>query len=336
MFEGLGLRHRVIQAPMAGVSTPALAAAVSAAGGLGAVALGALDASGSREAITRTCAMTDAPFAVNLFCHAPPRRDPAREAEWLERLAPEFRGYGAAPPRQLGEIYRSFRVSPDMLALLVARCPAVISFHFGLPDADQIAALRGAGVRTMLATATSAQEARMIAAAGLDGIVVQGWQAGGHRGVFDPEAEDARMETLPLLRALAGVGLPLIAAGGIMSRSDARAAIEAGAVAVQCGTAFLLADEAATPAPHRQAMAVGRTIMTRAISGRLARGLVNRWVAFDAARAPDYPVAYDAAKALHAAALAHGESGYGAYWAGTGAAQAVARPAANTLAAISP
>lgn len=335
MLHRLGLRRPLIQAPMAGVSTPELAAAVCAAGGLGSVALGALDVAGARRDIDRLRALSGEAFAVNLFCHGPARRDAAREAAWLGRLAPEFARFGAAPPPALGEIYPSFRGNRAMLELLIALRPAVISFHFGLPDAAQLAALRDCGA-LLLASATNLREGRAILEAGLDGIVAQGWQAGGHRGCFDPDAADERLDTLPLLRALAGLGLPLVAAGAIMSRAEARAALDAGAVAVQCGTAFLLAPEAATGAAHRRAMAAGETVMTRAISGRPARGLANLFTRIDGAGAPDYPVAYDAGKALNAAAMAAGEAGYGAFWAGTGAARAVARPAAETVAAISP
>lgn len=329
------LKHPLIQAPMAGVSTPALAAAVCEAGGLGFVALGALDATGARAAIEQTRALTGRPFGVNLFCHAPARRDHLREGRWLARLAPEFARHGATPPEALHEIYQSFRVNEAMLALLLDARPAFVSFHFGLPNPQQMAALRDTGAR-LLATATSEAEGQTILDAGLDGIVAQGWQAGGHRGIFDPEAPDERLETLPLLARLRPLGLPLIAAGGIMTREDARAATRAGAVAVQCGTAFLRAPEAANPAAHRDALSSGRTVMTRAISGRAARCVENLFTAIDGEEAPDYPVAYDAGKALNAAALAQGETGYGAFWAGTGAAQAVARPAAETVAAISP
>lgn len=335
MLDRFDLRHRVIQAPMAGISTPALAAAVCEAGGLGSVALGALDVAAARRTIDETRALTPRPFSVNLFCHALARRDPEQEAAWLQRLRPEFARFDNSPPEILSEIYQSFRVNDAMLAMLLEVRPAAISFHFGLPRADQIAALRTTGA-VLMATATCEAEARAIVAAGLDGIVAQGWQAGGHRGVFDPDFDDARLDTIPLLHHLVGLGLPVIAAGAIMTRQDARAAMSAGALAVQCGTAFLLAPEATTSVAHRTALKEGRSQMTRAISGRPARGMANRFTAIDDRRAPDYPVAYDAGKALNAAALAAGETGYGAFWAGTGAAQAAARSAADTLAAISP
>lgn len=324
-----------VQAPMAGVSTVELAAAVLGAGGLGSLALGALDVAGARAAMARLRGQSDRPFAVNLFCHARPRRDAAREAAWLARLGPAFGRFGATPPAALDEGYASFRGHQAMLAALVEARPAVVSFHFGLPDAAQISALRTTGAR-LIASATSIDEGRAIVAAGLDAIVAQGWEAGGHRGRFDPEAGDDRLATLPLVAALKGLGLPVIAAGGIMDRADARAALAAGAAGVQCGTAFLLAPEAATSAPHRASLAGTQTMMTRAISGREARGMANLWRGIEGADAPDYPVAYAAGKALNAAALVAGESGFGAFWAGTGSARAVARPAAETIAAIRP
>ena len=335
MRDRLKLRHPLIQAPMAGVSTPELAAAVCEAGGLGSVALAALDAQGARNAIARMRELTDRAFAVNLFCHAPPRRDVARETAWLNRLRPEFARFDAVPPAELADGFTSFRVNPAMLQLLVDTSPAVISFHFGLPELAQLTILRETGA-LLLATATSEAEGRAIADAGLDGIVAQGWQAGGHRGIFNPDGSDERLETLPLIRRLTGLGLPVIAAGGIMTRQHAQQAIGAGAVFVQCGTAFLRSPEAATSDAHRAALSSGTTRMTRAISGRPARCVENLFTEIDGAEAADYPLAYHAGKALNAAAVAAGQYGYGAFWAGTGAAQSVARPAAETVGAISP
>lgn len=333
MFDRL--RHPVVQAPMAGTSTPELAVAVCAAGGLGFVALGALDAGGAVRAIRAVRQATDRPFGVNLFCHAPARRDPAREGAWTNALRPAFARFGAEPPAALSEIYPSFRGNDAMLAVLLAERPAIVGCHFGLPTPEQIAALKGAGCR-LWATATSVAEGRAIRDAGFDAIVAQGWEAGGHRGLFDPEGPDDRLDHRALTRALAPLGLPVVAAGAIMDRAAARQAIAAGAVAVQCGTAFLRAPEAATPPAHRAALSDGQTVMTCAISGRPARCLVNDFTAIDGAEGAEYPVAYDIGKALHAAAMARGHAGYGAFWAGTGAAASVARPAAETVLAISP
>ncbi|TRW98712.1 nitronate monooxygenase [Paracoccus sp. M683] len=336
MFQTLGIDCTAVQAPMAGVSTPALTAAIANAGGLGFVALGTFGVAEARRALDQTRALTARPFGVNLFCHEPARRDPEREARWLDRLRPDFARFGAEPPAALAEIYDSFRVNDALLALLLAEKPAVISFHFGLPREDHLRALRDSGAM-LLATATCPEDGRILAKAGLDGIVAQGWQAGGHRGLFDPVdmAQDQRLPTLELLGQLRDLGLPLIAAGGIMTAKDRREAMAAGAAAVQCGTAFLLSPEVTTSADHRARLASSQTQMTRAISGRPARGLVNGFMQMNESEAPDYPVAYDAAKALNAAAVAKGDHSFAAQWAGTGAAQAVARPAAETLAAIS-
>src|SRR5690606_21205554 len=145
-----------------------------------------------------------------------------------------------------------------------------------------------------------------------------GWQAGGHRGIFDPDGPDERLETLALVNRLTPLGLPVIAAGEIMDSADTRRALAAGAVAVQCGTAFLRAPEAASSEAHRQALAGGETAMTRAISGRPARCCANDFTAIPDEGSPGYPVTYSAGKALDAAARAQGVTAYGAHWAGTG------------------
>lgn len=341
LLSRIGMAHPIIQAPMAGVSTPAMAAAVSAAGALGSIGIGAVDAAGARAMIAAIRARTGAPFNVNLFCHAPAVADPEREAAWVERLRPQFAALGAAPPPALREIYRSFRADPEMAAMLVAAAPRVVSFHFGLPDRAVIAAMKRAGI-VLLSSATNLAEAEAAVAAGVDAIVAQGWEAGGHRGVFDPAAPDDRLPALALTALLADrLPVPVIAAGGIMDGADIAAALAAGAAAAQLGTAFVLATESSADAGYRDAMrdAANRpTVMTRAISGRSARCLANRFTALGdgvpASAVPAYPIAYDAGKALHAAGVAQGEFGYGAQWAGTGAAGARALDSAALVATL--
>lgn len=335
LLDRIGMGVPVIQAPMAGVTTPALAAAVANAGGLGSLGVAAQDAARAGADIRQVRAQTGARINVNVFCHRPPRRDAAQERAWLDGLAADFARFGAAPPDRLTDGYRPFADDPDMLAMLIAEKPGVVSFHFGLPRPDQLAALRDSGA-ILLASATSRADADRISAAGLDGIVAQGWQAGGHRGLMDEAAPDTRLGMLDLLAELKGVGLPLIAAGGIMTRADTRRALDAGAVAVQCGTAFLVADEAGTSAPHRAALAGGQTRMTRAISGRPARAVENIISRRDDSAAPDYPLPYSALKALHAVASQAGEHGYGPFWAGTGCAEARPGTAAEILARLVP
>lgn len=335
LLDRIGMTRPIVQAPMAGVTTPALAAAVANAGGLGSLGVAAMDAVRAGAEVLQTRALTDRRFNVNVFCHRPPHRDAAKEAAWLASLAPDFARFGVSAPESLQDGYRPFALDPDMLAMLLAEKPGVVSFHFGLPPADQIAALKDSGA-VLLGSATNPEDALRIVDAGLDGIVAQGWQAGGHRGVFDENGPDARLETLALLAALKDVGLPLIAAGAIMAKADVQAALAAGAVAAQCGTAFLVADEAGTSPAHRAALSGGQTRMTRAISGRPARGVANLISSRDDSAAPDYPLPYSALKALHGLAAKAGENGYGPFWAGTGCAQARPGTAAEILERLTP
>lgn len=340
LCERLGCVVPIVQAPMAGTSTPAMAIAVSEAGALGSIAVGASDVAAARAMIAAVRAGTARAFNVNVFVHRTPAADAVREAAWLAQLRPAFAAFGVEPPRALRTIYTSFADDPAMLAMLVEEAPPVVSFHFGLPPVAAIQALRAKGV-TLLATATSVAEARMIAAVGVDAIVAQGIEAGGHRGMFDPDADDPALGTMALVRLLVrGAALPVIAAGGIMDGAGIAAALDLGAVAAQMGTAFVACDESAADSGYRSALfgeGAHHTVMTRAISGRPARALANRFTALaDALQgpAPDYPRAYDAGKALNAAALARGDSGFGAQWAGQGAPLARAMPAAALVEAL--
>jgi nitronate monooxygenase len=228
-----------------------------------------------------------------------------------------------------------------MLAVLLREKPAVVSFHFGLPSRERIQALRDAGI-VLLGSATNLAEARALVAAEVDAVVAQGYEAGGHRGVFDPHADDDRLGTFALTRVLvSALDRPVIAAGGIMDGAGIAAALRLGASAAQLGTAFVACDESQADAGYRAALksdAAHHTVMTRAISGRPARSLANRFTAIgrDVAPSdvPDYPIAYDAGKALHAAGKARGEYGYGAQWAGQGAPLSRALPAAALVAVL--
>jgi nitronate monooxygenase len=341
LLAKIGIELPIVQAPMAGVSTPALAAAVSNAGGLGSIGVGASTAEAARAMIRELRGATARPFNVNVFCHKPAVPDGDREAGWLDRLAPLFARYGAQPPRQLREIYRSFVEDDAMLAVLVAERPNVVSFHFGLPSRERIDALHAAGI-VLLATATNLEEGRTVAYAGVDAVVAQGYEAGGHRGVFDPDVPDDHLGTFALTRLLVtGLDVPVIAAGGIMDGSSIAACLILGASAAQLGTAFIACPESSADAGFRAALlgpGASHTVMTRAISGRPARCLANRFTALgdaaDARAIPDYPIAYDAAKALHAVARTAGEFGYGAQWAGQGAPLARSLQAAKLVAEL--
>lgn len=337
----LGIRLPIIQAPMAGVSSPALAAAATLAGALGSIGAGATDAAGARAMIAEVRARTTGPFNVNLFCHRPAIANVVVETAWIERFRPEFELFGASPPTRLTEPYRSFVVDDAMLKMLLLERPPVVSFHFGLPSDEIVRVLRDAGIR-LLASATSLPEAQCAVAVGMDSVIAQGWEAGGHRSVFDPESPDDRTRTRDLVRLLVGgIDLPVIAAGGIMDGAGIAAALDLGALAVQMGTAFIACDESLADADYRQALACAATsgtVMTRVISGRPARSLSNRFTAFGASirdkEIPAYPIAYDLGKALHVAAKARGDHGFGAQWAGEGAARARAMPAAQLIATL--
>ena len=339
LLKRIGVDLPIVQAPMAGTSTPAMAAAVSNAGALGSIGVAAVDAARARQMIESLKALTDRPFNVNVFVHQPARADEARERAWLDALKPVFERYGAEPPTAIHEIFTSFLADPAMLELFLETRPAVVSFHFGLPSAQAIARLKAAGI-VLFSSATNLDEAEQGVAAGVDAIVAQGYEAGGHRGVFDPEAPDSQLGVAALTRLLVGrISIPVIAAGGIMDGAGIAAMLDLGAQAAQLGTAFIGCPESSADAYHRDALfgpGASATEMTALISGRPARCLPNAFTALkDGAlkrvTAPDYPIVYDAGKALAAAARAKGDGGFGAHWAGQGAPLARAMPAAALI-----
>jgi nitronate monooxygenase len=257
----------------------------------------------------------------------------------LEALTPEFHRFGAEPPAAIREIYTSFVTDKAMQDLLIEARPAVVSFHFGLPTAETISRLKAAGI-VLFSSATNLDEAEQAVAAGVDAIIAQGFEAGGHRGVFDPAARDSQLGVVALTRLLARrLPVPVIAAGGIMDGAGIAAMLDLGAAAAQLGTAFVPCPESSADAYHREALlgpSAMATQMTSLISGRPARCLPNAFTALaDAALKdlgpPDYPIAYDAGKALAAAAKARGDGGFGAQWAGQGAPLARTLPAAELV-----
>lgn len=326
LLDLFGTSIPIVQAPMAGVSSPDMAAGVSNAGALGSIAIGSTGLEEAGRMIVDLRSATSAPFSVNLFCHAPARRRPDVERAWIKRMEPEFAALASTPPSELREIYRSFVGDREMLGMLLDLRPPIVSFHFGLADEQAIQAIRDAGM-VIVATATNLREAQAIEAAGVHAIVAQGWEAGGHRGCFDPDQPDEELSTEALTRMLtAQSSLPVISAGGIMNGRNIADMLRLGAAGAQLGTAFIGAEESLADRGYRDALANAHalgTVMTRAISGRPARCLSNRFTAIglavDRAEIPDYPVAYDLGKSLHAAARRRGEYGYGAQWAGTGA-----------------
>ena len=337
LLSRLGMEHPIIQAPMAGTSTPAMAAAVSNEGGLGSLGLASAGAEGARKMIAETQSLTNRSINVNLFCHQTFAPDPARDGRWIETMRGEFAKFGAEPPARLRDIYKSFLIDDEMLEVLLALKPQVVSFHFGLPQREKIAALKKSGA-VLFSSATNLEEARAAEAAGMDAVVAQGYEAGGHRGVFDTDAPDDQLSMAVLTEILAArLSIPVIAAGGIMNGAGIAAALKLGAVAAQLGTAFVGCPESAADDGYRKALASEaalHTTMTAAISGRPARCLANKFTKISDANIAAYPNTYDLGKQLNAAAKARGENGYGAQWAGQGAPLARFLPAADLMAAL--
>ncbi|MGW2872287.1 nitronate monooxygenase [Kitasatospora sp. NPDC001225] len=306
----------VIAAPMAGgPSTPGLVAAVNRAGGLGFLA-GALKTAGAMaEQIAAVRKSTDRPYGVNLFVPGTPG-DAAAVAAYRERLRPEAEQWGVTLPEEIGPDRDDWEAK---LALLLADPVPVLSYTFGLPTAEEAAAVRAVGT-TQVATVTTPEEARAAQALGMDALCVQGPEAGGHRGthrVTDRPGELPLLELLPAVREV--TALPLIAAGGLGDGAAVAAALRAGAVAVQLGTALLRSDESGASAAHRAALVeLPETAVTRAFTGRPARGLRNGFIDRHSPYAPPaYPEVHHLTAPLRAAAARRGDTDAMHLWAGT-------------------
>ena len=310
------LEHPIVQAPMGGgPSTPALAAAVAEAGALGFLAAGYKPVEAVRADIEALRELTGRPFGLNLF--APPVAAAGDVAPFAARLEEEAARYGAP----VGEPRHDDDGWEAKLALVRELEVPVVSFTFGCPPADVIAGLPEAWV-----TVTTPAEARAAAAAGAHGLVVQGVEAGGHRGSFD-DAAPGDVGLLALLQLVrAAVDLPLIATGGIATGRAVAAVLAAGAAAAQLGTAFMLCPEAATAPAHRNAVTgEGDTALTRAFTGRTARGVVNRWMREHGVDAPSaYPDVHHLTARIRAAAREQGDPDGFHLWAGQ--AHSLARP----------
>ncbi|MGW3077694.1 MULTISPECIES: NAD(P)H-dependent flavin oxidoreductase [unclassified Kitasatospora] len=306
----------VIAAPMAGgPSTPELVAAVGRAGGLGFLAAGMKSAAGMSEQIAAVRKSGDRPFGVNLFVPGPPG-DRAAVAAYRERLRPEAERWDVTLPEEAEPDRDDWEAK---LAALVADPVPVVSYTFGLPTAEEAAALRAVGT-TQVATVTTPQEARAAQALGMDALCVQGPEAGGHRGTHRVADEPGDLPLLELLPAVREVtALPLVAAGGLGDGPAVAAALRAGAVAVQLGTALLRSDESGAPAAHRAALVeLPETVVTRAFTGRPARGLRNAFIdRYGPYAPPAYPEVNRLTTPLRAAAARRGDTDAMHLWAGT-------------------
>ncbi|WP_278976794.1 NAD(P)H-dependent flavin oxidoreductase [Oligella urethralis] len=349
--ERFALTYPIIQAPMAGVSNPVLAASVRRAGALPSLGCGAMSASTLEKTIREYMDLTGEDkrplLNINFFSHQEALIDERANQAWLQRLAPVFEGFAAQPPSQLELIYQSLQqVEDERLEVVLKAAPQIVSFHFGLPSTAVLAKLRAQGV-AIFATACDLNDAKQLEAAGVDYIVAQGYEAGGHRGIFDANHEPviATLELLQLLKKECST--PIIAAGGIMTGHEIRTMMAHGADAVQLGTAFILCPESsASTAYRRQLSAQARqnqpeTVVSAAISGRPARGLRTKLSDLGAKleqeeglTRPAYPFLYDVNKQLNDAALKQGEEGYGAYWSGAGLAAIREMPASELVALL--
>ena len=325
LLEKLGIKHPIFLAPMAGVSTPELAAEVSNQGGLGSLGLGASSVENARQQILQTKELTEQPFQVNFFCHDTVELDEQVAAKWIMKFKSRFAQYNAEAPEALNCIYPSFKDNDHFLNLLLETRPKAVSFHFGIPHPHQIQALKQAGILTLV-SATNLAEAKLIEAAGIDIVIAQGIEAGGHRGIFD-ENFDSSVKTRDLVQLLKRhIQCPVVAAGGIMNGHQAYQIMELGADAVQLGTAFVQCKTSNANEAYRKALFDAPiSQITSSISGRPARGIINNWhTDIDTPTRPTvpaYPYSYDLGKQLHAAASKHGVHEYGAFWAGTNVSQ---------------
>jgi len=305
---------------MAGVQDSTLAIAVANAGGLGSLPCAMLSLDDIRREVATIRAQTDAPFNLNFFCHQPPAPNAERESAWRELLAPYYQEFGIDPTTiPAGPGRRPFDAAA---ATLVEECrPPVVSFHFGLPAPDLLERVRATGA-TILSSATTVEEARWLEAHGADVIIAQGYEAGGHRGMFLSMDLSTQRGTFALLPQIVNaVRVPIIAAGGIADVAGVTAAVALGASSVQIGTAYLRCPEATTSAVHRAALAsdtAAHTVVTNVFTGRPARSLVNRLIRELGPmnpHVPAFPLATSAFAPLRAQAELRGNSDFSPLWA---------------------
>jgi nitronate monooxygenase len=332
----LGIDLPILQAPMGGVQGSALAIAVSNAGALGALPCAMYTPEMIRAELEAIRAATTRPVNVNFFCHMPPVVDAAREAAWRQRLASYYAEFGIDPATiPAGPGREPF--SREAADVLEAFKPPIVSFHFGLPAPDLLARVRAWGAK-VLSSATTVEEARWLEAHGVDAIIAQGVEAGGHRGMFLTDDLTTQVGTFVLLpQIVKAVKVPVIAAGGIADAEGVAAALALGAGAAQLGTAFLLCPEATTSAIHRAALksdAARHTALTNLFTGRPARGIVNRVIREVGPMhpaAPSFPLATSAITPIRAKAEAAGSGEFSPLWSGQNPTGCREMPAADLV-----
>ncbi|HEY7550273.1 MAG TPA: nitronate monooxygenase family protein [Hyphomicrobiaceae bacterium] len=321
LLDLLGIELPIVQAPMAGATGSAMAIAVSEAGGLGSLPCAMLDAAKARAEIGVIRQRTMRPINVNFFCHTPAQPAPQREAAWRARLQAYYAELGLDASAAAPAVNRA-PFDAAMCEIVEDAKPEVVSFHFGLPAPALLERVKAAGCR-VISSATTAEEARWLEERGCDAIIAQGYEAGGHRGMFLASDIATQAGTFALLPQVAdAVKVPVIAAGGIADGRGIAAAFALGASGVQVGTAFLFTPEATITDLHRAALRAARddqTALTNLFSGRPARGLVNRVmrdVGPMSELAPAFPTAGGALAPLKAKAEAAGRTDFTALWSG--------------------
>lgn len=332
--ELFGIALPIIQAPMAGAQGSAMAIAVSNAGGLGSLPCAMLSPEAMRKELAAIKAATDKPFNVNFFCHTQPAPNAAAEARWRETMSPFYREYGIDPASiPAGPGRNPF--SAEVADILREFSPPVVSFHFGLPSEQLMQQVRSMGSK-IIASATTVDEALWLQERGVDAIIAQGLEAGGHRGIFLTDDLTTQVGTFALVRQVAqAVKVPVIAAGGIADAEGVAAAMALGAAGVQVGTAYLLCPESTISAIHRAALAspaARHTALTNLFTGRPARGIVNRVMRELGPindQAPAFPLATSAIAPLRAKAEAQGTGDFSPLWSGENATGCAAVPAAE-------
>ena len=324
LMQQLGLKLPLIQAPMAGVQGSALAVAVSNAGGLGSLPAALLGVDALQAELASIRQQTERPYNLNFFCHTPPEPDARREAAWRAALAPYFLEFGLDPHGVTGGATRA-PFGPAGADLVEQFRPSLVSFHFGLPAPDLLARVRASGAR-IIASATTVAEAVWLEARGVDAVIAQGLEAGGHRGMFLSDDLSAQLGSIALLpQVVAAVRIPVIAAGGFADARGVAAALALGASAVQVGTAYLLCPEATTSAVHRAALQTQQahhTALTNLYSGRPARAIVNRLMRElgpITSVAPAFPLAAAALAPLRSHAEGLGSGDFSPLWSGQNA-----------------
>ncbi|MFN7917329.1 MAG: nitronate monooxygenase family protein [Vicinamibacterales bacterium] len=335
----VGIELPVIQAPMAGSQGADLAIAVSNAGGLGSLPCALLSLDALHAQLVTLTTGTSRPYNVNFFCHAEPLPDAGRQQAWRRALQPYYEEFGI-PEAEPPELPARRPFSHEAAEVLAPFRPPVVSFHFGLPSEDLMATVHAWGSR-VLSSATTVEEALWLEAHGVDAIIAQGLEAGGHRGLFLSHDLTRQLGTMALVAQVAGaVRVPVIAAGGIADTAGVRAALALGASAVQVGTTYLLCPEARTSAVHRAALgspATAHTALTNIFTGRPARSIVNRVMRElgpISQLAPAFPQAATALAPVRAKAESEGSSDFSPLWCGQNATGCRNVPAAAITRAL--